>query len=53
MVECPFGMLKINWQEMLVKFDMYVTTVLDIFMYYNIVHNLQVNRDDTNLEELV
>ena len=53
MVECAFGMLKMNWQKMLVKFDMRVTIVLDIFTCY-ILHNLKVSKDsDVDIKELI
>lgn len=54
MVECAFGMMKLNWGEMLVKTNMHVTIVRDMFMCSCILHNLLIQKDDDiNVEELM
>jgi hypothetical protein len=52
-VENTFGLMKVNWREMLVKTDLQVHIVPVIFYACCILHNLTIKCGGMPLEELL
>ena len=47
-------MMKEDWRELLAKTDIHVNIVPDMFVYYCILHNLNIKNDcEVNVDELV
>jgi hypothetical protein len=52
-VENAFGLMKVNWREMLGKTKLQVHIVSDVFYACCILHNLTIRRGGMSLEELL
>jgi hypothetical protein len=52
-VENAFGLMKVNWREMLGKTKLQVQIVSDVFYAYCILHNLTIKQGGMSLEELL
>ncbi len=53
MVENAFGILKKTFKELLLKLDLNVIFLLDVFTYYCLLHNLLRIKDDASMEHLM
>jgi hypothetical protein len=52
-VENAFGLMKVNWREMLGKTKLQVEIVPDVFYACCILHNLTIKRGGMSMEELL